>query len=142
MSKINGTPPFGSISQKEAVNWTKAWQTAHPDLSKAFLIPNASLLSILEEIGVLVPDGKGGFTVNSEPEAFGVRAYMAIGPGPAKEKDENKLVMVGTIEVDGEYQDQIEGTKNPLQVPLIGSGAFDMVRPCPKVCDTNSPLVH
>jgi hypothetical protein len=142
MSTIDGKTPFGSINEQQARDWTKAWQIANPNLPKAFLIPNSSLLSILEEIGVLVPDGNGGFTVESESKAYGVRAYMAIGPDAETGKNENKLVMVGTVEIDGEYQDQVEGTKNPLQVSLIGSGAFDMTRPCPRICDTNSPLYY
>lgn len=142
MSTLDGTPA-GGITQKEAVDWTAAWQSKYPNLSKAFLIPNADLINLLEELGVLVSDGQGGYTVHSNPGSYGVRAYMAIGPDPANPKqNEEKLVMVGTVDVKGEYQDQITGTPNPLQVPLSGSGAFDITRPCPRFCDKNSPLNH
>ena len=143
MTTKDGVLPAGGITQKEATNWTGAWQAAYPNLSKAFLIPNADILSLLEELGVLVPDGKGGFTVHSNPPTYGIRAYMAIGPDPANPKqNEEKLVMVGTVDVKGEYQDQVLGTSNPLQIPLTGSGAFDFTRPCPFLCDKNSPLNH
>ena len=141
-SKNNVVLPKNGIDIADAENWTKAWQTKYPALSKAFLIPNSDLLSLLEEIGVLVSDGKGGFTVHSNPNAYGIRAYMAIGPDPATGKDEEKLVMVGTVDVKGEYQDQVENSKNTLQVPLSGSGAFDFTRPCPVRCDINSSLFH
>ena len=141
-SKYDAALPKDGITITEAENWTAAWQRTHPSLSKAFLIPNTDLISLLEEIGVLVSDGKGGLTVHSNPKAYGIRAYMAIGPDPATGKDEDKLVMVGTVDVKGTYQDQVLHTKNTLQVPLRGSGAFDLVRPCPKWCDLNSPLYH
>ncbi|MGJ8666659.1 MAG: hypothetical protein ACSHW7_09855 [Patiriisocius sp.] len=140
--KMDGVLPKDEISITDAENWTAAWQKKNPGHAKAFLIPNTDLLSLLEEIGVLVSDGKGGLTVHSNPLAYGIRAYMAIGPNPATGEEEEKLVLVGTVDVKGDYQDQVENSKNPLRIPLSGSGAFDLTRPCPVKCDRNSPLVH
>ncbi|GER60275.1 hypothetical protein [Patiriisocius marinus] len=134
--------PKNGVPIDDAENWTKAWQTKYPSHSKAFLIPNTDLLSLLEEIGVLVSDGKGGLVVHSNPAVYGIRAYMAIGPDRITGEEEEKLVMVGTVDVKGEFQDQVKNSKDEPQVPLSGSGAFDFGRPCPKTCNVNSSLYH
>ncbi|MFT7072224.1 MAG: hypothetical protein ACJA1Z_003903 [Patiriisocius sp.] len=132
--------PKNGITAKEASDWTAAYQTAHPNETKAFSIPIVDLLELLTELGVLQKDSKGNLTTHGVTDpADGIRAYLAIGPDPDKPSvNEDKLVLVGTV--DGE--DQVKGTPNPLKVTLLGSGAFDLTRPCPTKCDVKSPLYH
>lgn len=134
-------PPNG-ITIEQAKNWTAAWQTKNPNLSKAFLIPIPGILQLLEELTVLKSDGKGGLIVNDSPTvAPKLRSYLAIGPDE-KGVLEEKLVLVGAVKVGTDYQDQVEESPHTLKVSLSGSGVFDFSKPCPKYCDKTSPLNH
>ena len=142
--------PTNGITIEQAKNWTAAWQSKNPSISKAFLIPTTDIISLFKELKVLIPDANGNFILNDNNDLeVAIRAYLAIGPSEEKDEegqDEEKLVLVGAVEVqvDGgkEFQDQVEESKHPLQVTLVGSGAFDFTKPCPKRCDIASPLFH
>lgn len=142
----NNQLPQNGITIEQAKSWTKAWQTTNPSLSKAFLIPVTDIITLFKELNVLIPDNNGGFIINDNNTLdVAIRSYLAIGPSEENEEkgqDEEKLVLVGAVKVNGEYQDQVEETTNTLKVPLSGSGAFDFTKPCPKFCDPKSPLNH
>lgn len=130
------------ITIEMAKAWTKTWQEDNPEHSKAFLVPIDDVLNILQLLGVLVDDGKGELTTKGNTNLdTAIRAYMAIGPDEAGVTEE-KLVLVGAVEVKGEWQDQVQETKNTLKVSLVGSGAYDFTEPCPATCDPKSPLFH
>jgi hypothetical protein len=138
--------PTNGITIDQAKEWTNAWQSKNPTISKAFLIPTTDIISLFKELQVLVLDSHGNFIINDNNSMdVALRAYLAIGPSEEKEEtglDEEKLVLVGAVAVNEEYQDQVEETENKLQVTLSGSGAFDFTKPCPKFCDPKSPLNH
>ena len=138
--------PTNGITIDQAKKWTATWQTNNPKNSKAFLIPTTDIISLFKELNVLVLVSHGNLIINNNSNMdVAIRAYLAIGPSEEKEEtgqDEEKLVLVGAVAVNGEYQDQVEETKNKLQVTLSGSGAFDFTKPCPKFCDPKSPLNH
>lgn len=131
------TLPTNGIYIKDAIAWTKAWQKVNPNLPKAFSIPIGDLMELLQELGVLQNDGKGNLTTHGTTNpADGIRAYMATDLST----NEDKLILVGTVNVNGVAEDQVKGTTNTLKVSLAGEGAFDFVVPCPKKCDLKSPL--
>jgi len=138
--------PNNGITIDQAKNWTEAWQKQNPKISKAFLIPTTDIISLFKELNVLISDSNGGYILNDNNSLdVAIRAYLAIGPSEEKDEigeDEEKLVLVGAVNVNGEFQDQVEETRNTLQVTLSGSGAFDFTRPCPRYCDPKSPLNH
>lgn len=130
------------ITIDQAKTWTKTWQDNNPKHSKAFLIPKDDILNVLQLLGVLVDDGDGNLTTKNNTDLkTAMRAYMAIGPD-SKGVTEEKLVIVGAVDVKGEWQDQVQETKNTLKVSLVGSGAYDFTEPCPATCDPKSPLFH
>lgn len=139
-------PPNG-ITIKDAEDWTTAWQANCKDVAKAFLIPMEDLLELLTELKVLKPDGNGNLiTDGTNYPLDGIRAYNGLIMDPTDDKNvakaEKKIVLVGTVDVNGEAQDQVENSKDAPKVELLGSGAFDFGFPCPKRCNKNSSLYH
>ncbi len=138
--------PENGITIKQAKDWTKAWQTKNPEISKAFLIPITDIVTLFKELKVLIPQGDKDFILNEKNDLeVAIRAYLAIGPSEEiaeAGKDEDKLVLVGAVKVEGDYQDQVEDSQHNLKVQLSGSGAFDFTLPCPRHCDKESPLNH
>lgn len=132
--------PKNGITIEEAKYWTASWQLENPTKARAFLIPIPDLLELLTELTVLKSDGKGGLCTNpADHLQEGVRAYMAVGPD-TKGSPEEKLVLVGAVDVSGEYQDQVLESPHTPVLPISGSGAFDFTLPCPRHCDRTSPL--
>lgn len=132
-----------TISLKDAEAWTANWRKSCPNNCKAFLIPAEDLTNVLIEMGVLQEQKSGMYTINNE-NGKDARAYMAIDPAQ-KEGNGEKLLIVGTKEVNGVYRDIING-KIDNQGDVIdtalnsGSGIYDFTSPCPTACDPNSPL--
>ena len=138
--------PKNGITIKQAKDWTQAWQTKNPTISKAFLIPTTDIIALFKELKVLVPGDNNDFILNKNNDLeVAIRAYLAIGPSDEIDeagKDEEKLVLVGAVKVGDDYQDQVLESRNTPQVTISGSGAFDFTKPCPRGCDAKSPLNH
>ncbi|MGB6269486.1 MAG: hypothetical protein WBF67_10810 [Olleya sp.] len=141
------------IDINDALDYARKWQNENKTHAKAHLIPAGDLIACLEEMKVLVNDGKGNYTLNNVDKS-GVRAYMAIkrpnGTKPSPETEH--LLMVGTlVDCNGVHRDIVEGEKpsgckncdaDATVAALAGSGVFDVTLPCPSECDTNSPLYN
>lgn len=145
--KKEGVLPPNGVNIEDAEEWTKAWQANCKDVAKAFLIPMEDILELLTELKVLQPDGNGNlFTNGTDYPMDGLRVYNGLIMDPnnptSVAKAEKKIVLVGTVNVDGEDQDQVENSKDSPKVELSGSGAFDFGMPCPKRCNKNSSLYH
>ncbi|WP_034062639.1 hypothetical protein [Lacinutrix jangbogonensis] len=139
------------IDINDAIAYATKWQNENPKHAKAHLIPNEDLIACLEEMGVLVSDGEGKYTLNVAAGA-GVRAYMGINrpEGEAPSPQTEKLLLVGTkLDCEGIPRDLVQGEKpsgcedkavdNAVKA-LAGSGVYDFTKPCPNLCDINSPL--
>ena len=139
---------------KDSKTWAKNWQDANPKHAKAFFIPTLEIMACMEEMGVLIDDGNGKYTVTSGMNNAGIRVYMAIDPSGGTDKKNGygeKLLIVGTTkDKNGDIIDIIEGRTNNVEGEecnkllsgLIGSGIFDFTDPCPSNCDPGSPLVN
>lgn len=119
-----------TIPLDQAAELTKQWQRNYPKLSKAFLLPVEDLLGCLTEMGVLKIDTDGTATINVGKNEK-VRTYLGI-----DEKNEQKLLLVGTKNEDGIYRDLITESKDGGS-----SGIYDFSEPCPSKCDDTSPLL-
>ncbi|GEQ85766.1 hypothetical protein ULMS_12740 [Patiriisocius marinistellae] len=146
-SKNNAALPTNGVKIGDAEAWTQAWQEHCKDQAKAFLIPMVDLLELLTELKVLKPDGNGNLITDGTSYPIdGIRAYNGLIMDSSNPKSvakaEKKIVLVGTVEVNGEAQDQVENSLDKPQVKLAGSGAFDFGKPCPVYCNKNSSLYH
>jgi len=132
--------PKNGITIEDAKYWTASWQLENPNKARAFLIPIPDLLELLTELTVLKKNVDGSLSTNpSDHLKEGLRAYMAVGPDD-KGSPEERLVLVGAVDVGGVYQDQVLESPNTPVIPISGSGAFDAIIPCPRACDPKSPL--
>ncbi|MGS2725438.1 hypothetical protein ACU8DI_02435 [Psychroserpens sp. BH13MA-6] len=131
---MSATTPL-TRTLKEAEDWTKTWQTNHPNLSKAFLIPADDLIACFNEMGLKVTtDGNGKLQVKADGFEPKVRAYLGT-----QDSGGECLLIVGTTTTDGsKYKDIIypngDGTN--------GTGIYDFTTPCPSDCDDSSLLYH
>ncbi|PZD77134.1 hypothetical protein [Mesonia sp. K7] len=106
-----------TISLSTAQAWAEKWRkvegtyNAHHEL-KAFLIPKADLIRLLEE------------------EVDAVRAYIGV-----DSHEVEKLMLVGTRlnEESGVYEDML-----PDSTP--SGNIYDFTEPCPPQCDPESSL--
>ena len=138
------------IPVKEAAIWTNIWRIACPDRCKAFLIPIEDMIGVLQEMEVLIPDGKSkdGKPLFKYDEGTNraVRAYMAINPKNIQGHPEEKLLLVGTQKItrgiETVYKDILDGQVDGQLVLGDGkdSGVYDFTEPCPTVCDEDSEL--
>ncbi|WP_378175341.1 hypothetical protein [Aquimarina sp. SS2-1] len=132
-----------TVSLETAQDWTKAWRDQCPNNCKAFLVPAVDLIEVLNEMGILGDKAAKKAQKKASKNNLDVRAYMAIGSedgGPVEER----LLIVGTQEVDGVYRDIINGEIDGKSAGLgdgPNSGIYDVTSPCPPVCDPNSPLI-
>ncbi|WP_299181329.1 hypothetical protein [uncultured Aquimarina sp.] len=132
-----------TVKSDVAAEWTAAWRKQCPDNCKAFLIPAVDLIEVLNEMGILGNKAAAKAQKKASKNKLDVRAYMAIGSedgGPVEER----LLIVGTQEIDGVYRDIINGKIDGKSVGLSdgpSSGIYDVTSPCPPVCDNNSPLI-
>ncbi len=138
--------PLDSISIEEAMAWTDNWQKLFPTQCKAFLIPLADVINLLEELHMLKKQDDGSY-IRKDPKGknAAIRAYMAIGDSDGDGYVEEKLVMVAAIEEIANsniYIDQVAKAPKESMIALSGSGAFDFTSPCPSDCDPTSPLNH
>ncbi|WP_299219008.1 hypothetical protein [uncultured Aquimarina sp.] len=131
-----------TISKDTGAQWTANWRTQHPNVVNAFLIPAVDFVEVLNEIGILDDAAAQQAQTNANNLNSKVRGYLAI-DGDGTEK----IIFVGTENVDGVYRDIIDGTVdgNPTTLKSSASdtttsGIYDFTTPCPPDCDQNSPL--
>lgn len=131
------------ISKDTAITWTSAWRAKHPDGPKAFLIPAADFVEVLNEIGVLDDAAAQQAQDKANELEAQVRGYLGI------DGDTDKIIFVGTEkDEEGVYRDIIDGKidgKDGQNAKVVGgdnpsSGIYDLTTPCPPYCDPNSPL--
>ena len=113
------------IDLATAISWTSNYRSRHSGQTKAFLIPIEDIEGVLNEI-----KGQSG-----NPCA---RAYLGVDP----DSGEDKLILVGTsqkTQKDGStlYTDMLPSEEEGDE---DGPGIYDFTRPCPPICDPNSPL--
>jgi hypothetical protein len=106
-----------TIDLQTAQTWARKWRkeegtyNAHHELN-AFLIPKEDLIGLLDE-GI-----------------DAVRAYIGV-----DENDVEKLMLVGT-KYNAETQTYVDMTPGGN----IEGKIYDFTKPCPPMCDQNSPL--
>lgn len=133
-----------TISKQQGADWTANWRNANPNTVNAFLIPAVDFVEVLNEIGVLDDAAATQAQANANQLNSQIRGYLAI-----DDDNTEKMIFVGTENVDGTYRDIIDGTidgdgtpttlKSSASNPAT-SGVFDFTDPCPPACDPNSPL--
>lgn len=151
---MNSKLSKNAVPLDQAQEWTKRWQQSCPGNCKAFLIPSVDLIEVLFEMATMNGAKINPKTVEEVTKAFQntkVRAYMAIEafndkntPERMKGATMEKVLMVGTKEIDGIYHDIIDGkiqaTGDVLKTGGVDSGIYDFSIPCPPFCDPGSPL--
>ncbi len=131
-----------TVKPDVAAEWTAAWRTKCPDNCKAFLVPAVDLIEVLNEMGILGDKAAKKAQEKASKNKLDVRAYMAIGSedgGPVEER----LLIVGTQQIDGVYRDIINGEIDGKSAGLNddpSSGIYDFTSPCPNLCDDDSIL--
>ncbi|MDH7446724.1 hypothetical protein [Aquimarina sp. 2201CG14-23] len=131
-----------TVESDVAAEWTAKWRETCPDNCKAFLIPAVDLIEVLNDMGLIGDKAAAKAQKRANKNNLDVRAYMAIGAEPGQETQE-KILIVGTQQVDGVYRDIINGSVDGKSLGLTddpSSGIYDFTTPCPPVCDPNSPL--
>ena len=132
-----------TISLQNAEAWTANWRKRYPENSSAYLIPAEDLSNVLIEMGILKEEKTGMYSLNLQ-KGQDIRAYMAQDPNQIEGNGE-KLVLVGTKNIDGIYRDIINGkidNEGEVLHPTLnaGTGLYDLTQPCRPHCDPNSPL--
>ncbi|WP_405206186.1 hypothetical protein [Aquimarina sp. LLG6339-5] len=132
-----------TIPKDTGAEWTANWRSQHPNTVNAFLIPAVDFVEVLNEIGVLDDTAAAQAQANANNLNSQVRGYLAIDGN-----DTEKIIFVGTENVDGVDRDIIDGTidgttpttlKSSASDPST-SGVYDFTSPCPPSCDELSPL--
>lgn len=101
-------------------------------IPRAVLIPINDLLAIIEKYSTIDDDGN---VVNS---LQGVRAYFAV---KETDKDLPDDITALIVPVDSEGNDLINDKSGVgLGDPDDDSGIYDFTKPCPDLCDPESPL--
>ena len=143
---MNNPDKQNTISKDTAQTWTALWRSRHPKAPKAFLIPAADFVEVLNEIGVLNDAEAAQAQARANKLNANVRGYLGI---DANSNNEDKLIFVGTeVDDQGIYRDIIDGKvdgKDGQNANIVGgdnpsSGIYDFTSPCPPVCDPDSPL--
>jgi len=116
-----------TVSLETAKGWTAEWRKQCPENCRAFLIPAVDLIEVLNEMGIIGDKAAKKAQKKASKKKLDVRAYMAIGAedgGPVEER----VLIVGTKEIDGVYRDIINGTidgEAVLKGDGPSSGIFD-----------------
>jgi hypothetical protein len=122
-----------TISLKIAKKWAKRWRkeegtyNSHHDC-RAFNIPKIDLQEVLAEDGVA-----------------SVRAYLGIevyvDPDTGENVSEEKLMIVGVNKNGKDMIKTVKGADGALiSDPDGDEDIYDFTRPCPSLCDPDSPL--
>ncbi len=132
-----------TIPKDTGAQWTANWRSQHPNTVNAFLIPAVDFVEVLNEIGVLDDAAAAQAQTNANNLNSKVRGHLAIDGNNTE-----KMIFVGTENVNGVDRDIIDGTidgTTPTSLKssasdINTSGVFDFTEPCPPSCDDNSPL--
>lgn len=110
----------------------KSAEIPESNVPRAILIPIDDLLAIIQKYTTVDDEG------NVKSKLSGVRTYFAI---KATDEDLSDEVTALVVAVDLEGNDLIN-TKSTLGVDDDGEGSeiYDFTRPCPDICDPESPL--
>ncbi|MFA6277694.1 MAG: hypothetical protein WC622_13140 [Pedobacter sp.] len=100
-------------------------------IPRAILIPINDLMAIIEKYSSV--DDEGNVTNSLQ----GVRAYFAVKLTDEKLDDDITALIVA---VDKNGKDIIPTTDTGLGNPGDDSEIYDFTKPCPDVCDPESPL--
>ncbi len=133
------------IPLSEAELWTTIWRRACRDNCKSFLLHIEDLMGVLTEMGVLKREGKSNNYKYIEGTNRDVRAYMAIDPKRGLPGNGEKVLLVGTKKFPNPkkpgkfiYRDILDGATWLEEGE--NTGVYDFSRPCPDMCDEDSPL--
>ena len=134
------------IPLNTAKEWIKNWKANNLTAkTKAVVIPTRDLANLLIELEVFKVQPGGSYQLNLSKEGvMNVRGYFA------NDGSEDKLLLVGTEQFEGNYADIISddiyinksgATQKANNTVSNGtSGIYDLTTPCPPMCDPNSPL--
>jgi len=124
--------PRNTISLKIAKNWAKRWRKTESSYNKyneclAFNIPKKDLSEVLAEDGVA-----------------SIRAYIGVEKktdANGKPTYEEKLMIVGVDINNKDIIATVPGPDGSLISDPEGEGdIYDFTRPCPTLCDPESPI--
>lgn len=104
-------------------------QVPDTNIPRAILIPIDDLLAIVEKYATIDPDG------NITSSLRGVRAYFAVKEGDQALPDDVTALIVPVDKAGNDiitYPNTLQGTDD--------SEIYDFTKPCPDVCDPESPL--
>jgi len=132
-----------TIPKNTGAQWTANWRSQHPNTTNAFLIPAVDFVEVLNEIGVLDDAAAAQAQANANNLNSKVRGYLAI-----DDNNTEKMIFVGTENVNGVDRDIIDGTIDGTTPTALKSsaadtstsGIYDFTDPCPPSCDDLSPL--
>ena len=104
-------------------------QVPDTNIPRAILIPIDDLLAIVEKYATIDTDG------NITSSLRGVRAYFAVKESDQALPDDVTALIVPVDKAGNDiitYQNTLQGTDD--------SEIYDFTKPCPDVCDPESPL--
>lgn len=104
-------------------------QVPDTNIPRAILIPIDDLLAIVEKYATIDADG------NITSSLRGVRAYFAVKEGDQTLPDDVTALIVPVDKAGNDiitYPNTLQGTDD--------SEIYDFTKPCPDVCDPESPL--
>jgi hypothetical protein len=106
-------------------------QVPETNIPRAILIPIDDLMAIVEKYTITDADG------NTHNTLSGVRAYFAV---KVTDMDLDDDVTALIVAVDKNGKDIINTSKGLLGEDDEDSEIYDFTRPCPDICDPESPL--
>lgn len=106
-------------------------QVPEANIPRAVLIPIDDLLAIVEKYSVVDDDG------NIRNSLQGVRAYFAV---KVTDKDLPDDITALIVPVDLKGNDICTNPVGGVKNPGDDSEIYDFTKPCPDVCDPESPL--
>lgn len=101
------------------------------NIPRAILIPINDVLAIMEKYTVVDAEGQSHISLS------GLRAYFAVKLAD-QELDDDVTALI--VAVDKHGKDIINTTEDELGGGDDGSEIYDFTKPCPDVCDPESPL--
>ena len=108
------------VSIDNAIDSVKAFVNEHPDMARAFTIGSKDMLQVM------------GLDTSTTCGFDSCRAYLGLG------KNQNfKLYLTPVKNGKDQFFSHFGGTKSN---PDRNCYVLDLIAPCPKTCDTESPL--
>jgi hypothetical protein len=106
-------------------------QVPEANIPRAILIPIDDLMAIVEKYTIVDAEG------NTHNTLSGVRAYFAV---KVTDQDLDDDVTALIVAVDKQGKDIINTSKGLSGEDDEDSEIYDFTKPCPDVCDPESPL--